>query len=94
MAKRERNRRALQDEVSRRIHKIEDIAEDGARIRVPEPEPHPRDARGRNWDMKAFGNAAGYERAIRAVVDKVRDEFDLTEAPGAAGTPIDPFSDG
>lgn len=94
MAKRERNRRALQDEVSRRIHKIEDIAEDGTRIRVPEPEPHPRDARGRNWDMKAFGNAAGYERAIRAVVDKVRDEFDLTEAPSAAGTPIDPFSDG
>ncbi len=31
--------------------------------------------------MTGFGNASGYEASIRAVVDKVRDEFDLSEAP-------------
>ncbi len=92
MAKRERAARALQDEVSRRIQRIDDIVEDSARIRVPAPQAHPRDARGRNWDMKAFGNAGGYERSIRAVVDKARDEFDLVEAPGQPGD--DPFRTG
>ncbi|KJK21650.1 hypothetical protein UB46_26055 [Burkholderiaceae bacterium 16] len=89
MAKRERAAHALQDEVSRRIQRIDDIVEDGAKIRVPVPQAHARDARGRNWDMKVFGNAAGYERSIRAVVDKARDEFDLTEVPGQQSA--DPF---
>ncbi|MGO4326707.1 hypothetical protein AB4Z48_17925 [Cupriavidus sp. 2TAF22] len=89
MAKRERAARALQDEVSRRIQRIDDIIEDGAKIRVPAPQPHARDARGRNWDMKGFGNAAGYEKGIRAVVDKARDEFDLAELPARAEA--DPF---
>ncbi|KAF7963621.1 hypothetical protein AWV80_07840 [Cupriavidus sp. UYMU48A] len=80
MAKRERGRRALQDEVSRRVQQIDEIGEDGAKIRAPMPEPHPRDARGRNWDMKGFGRATGYEASIRAVVDKVRDEFDLSDS--------------
>lgn len=80
MAKRERGRRALQDEVSRRIQQIYDIGEDGVKIRVPVPEPHPRDARGRNWDMTGFDNAIGYEASVRVVVDKVRDEFDLSDA--------------
>ncbi|MEM5277487.1 hypothetical protein VSR17_20905 [Cupriavidus taiwanensis] len=79
MAKRERGRRALQDEVGRRIQQIDEIGEDGARIRVPAPQPHARDARGRNWDM-AFDNLHGYAASVRAVVDKVRDEFDLNEA--------------
>ena len=81
MAKRERGRHALQDEVSRRIQQIYEIGEDGAKVRVPAPVPHARDARGRNWNMTGFGNASGYEASIRAVVDKVRDEFDLSEAP-------------
>lgn len=79
MAKRERGPRALQDEVSRRIQQIYEIGEDGAKVRVPPPVPHARDVRGRNWNMTAFGNATGYEASIRAVVDKVRDEFDLVE---------------
>ena len=89
MAKRERAARALQDEVSRRIQRIDDIIEDGTKVRVPLPQPHARDARGRNWDMKAFGNASGYEKSIRVVVDKARDEFDLAELPGQATA--DPF---
>ena len=80
MAKRERGRHALQDEVSRRIQQIYEVGEDGAKVRVPAPVPHARDARGRNWDMSGFGNATGYEASIRAVVDQVRDEFDLNES--------------
>lgn len=83
MAKRGRSRRVLKEEVSRRIHQIDEIADDGARIRVPDPVPHARDARGRNWDMGHFGNARGFERSIRAVVDDVREEFDLVDEPEA-----------
>ncbi|WP_454764396.1 hypothetical protein [Cupriavidus campinensis] len=81
MAKRERSGRVLKEEVSRRVHQIDEIADDGTRIRVPDPQPHARDARGRNWDMARFGNARGFEAAIRNVVDDVRDEFDLVDDP-------------
>lgn len=79
MGKRERTRRALQDEASRRIQRLDEIVEDGVRVRVPPPQPHPRDARGRNWDMQGFAHVKGYERLIRAVVDKLRDEYDLAD---------------
>lgn len=91
MAKRERSRRVIKEEVSRRIQNIDEIADDGARVRVPDPTPHDRDARGRNWDMGRFGNARGYEASIRAVVDDVRDEFDLVDDP--ASTVPNPFGD-
>ncbi|TWG80392.1 hypothetical protein L602_000500000380 [Cupriavidus gilardii J11] len=89
MAKREGTRRALQDELSRRIQRIDEIVEDGVRVRVPPPQPHPRDARGRNWDVKGFTHVKGYERQIRAVVDKVRDEYDLVEV-SASDNPFSP----
>jgi len=91
MAKRERSARLLQEEVSRRIQRIDEIADEGARIRVPLPQPHPRDARGRNWDMKGVGQSTGHERAIRAVVDRMRDEFDLGDAPASSAP--NPFGD-
>jgi hypothetical protein len=91
MAKRERSRHVIKEEVSRRIHQIDEIADDGAHIQVPEPEPHHRDTWGRNWDMERFGNARGYEQSIRMVVDEVRDEFDLVDDP-ASRTP-NPFGD-
>lgn len=91
MSKRERSRRVIKEEVSRRIQNIDEIADDGARVRVPDPEPHARDVRGRNWDMARFGNARGYEAAIRAVVDDVRDEFDLID--DVASKAPNPFGD-
>ena len=91
MAKRERSRHVIKEEVSRRIHQIDEIADDGAHIRVPDPEPHARDTRGRNWDMGRFGNARGYEQSIRIVVDEVRDELDLVDDPADRGP--NPFGD-
>ncbi|AOY96178.1 hypothetical protein BKK79_31640 [Cupriavidus sp. USMAA2-4] len=91
MAKRERSARVLQEEASRRIQKVDEIADEGARIRVPLPQAHPRDARGRNWDIKGIGKGSGHERAVREVVDRLRDEFDLGEAP--AGSAPNPFGD-
>ena len=91
MAKLERSRRVIKEEVSRRIQNIDEIADDGARVRVPDPVPHDRDTLGRNWDMARFGNARGYEASIRAVVDEVRDEFDLVDDP--ASTVPNPFGD-
>ncbi|GJG96314.1 hypothetical protein [Cupriavidus pauculus] len=91
MAKRARSRRVIKEEVSRRIQNIDEIADDGTHVRVPDPEPHERDVRGRNWDMARFGNARGFEAAIRVVVDEVRDEFDLDDDP--ASTVPNPFGD-
>lgn len=91
MAKRERSRRVIKEEVSRRIQQIDEIADEGMRVRVPDPMPHERDARGRNWDMGRFGNARGYEGAIRTVVDDVRDEFDLVDDPASKAP--NPFGD-
>ncbi|MBV8272728.1 MAG: hypothetical protein JO067_10685 [Cupriavidus sp.] len=91
MAKRERSPHVIKEEVSRRIHQIDEIADDGAHIRVPDPVEHERDARGRNWDMTHFGNARGYEASIRIVVDEVRDEFDLVDDPASRAP--NPFGD-
>ncbi|CAG2156279.1 hypothetical protein D3C81_980200 [compost metagenome] len=91
MAKRERSRRVIMEEVSRRVQQIDEIADEGRHIQVPDPQPHPRDGRGRNWDMARFGNARGFEAAIRNVVDDVRDEFDLTDEP-VSSVP-NPFGD-
>jgi hypothetical protein len=93
MAKRERTAKVLQEELSRRIHRIDEIAEDGACLKVPLPQAHARDARGRNWDIKRIDRATGYERAIRAVIDGLRDEFDLAESTGGTGrpAPANPF---
>jgi len=91
MAKRERTARVLQEEVSRRIHQIDEIADDGARIHVPLPQGHARDTCGRNWDMAFHGGARGYEASIRVVVDDVRDEFDLVDTPESRAP--NPFGD-
>jgi hypothetical protein len=61
------NASRLQAEVSRRIHRIHEVVEDGVKIRVPRPHTIEPDASGCNWEMKHFGNAIGYERDIATV---------------------------
>ena len=84
------NASQLQQEVNRRLHRLQEIIEDGVKIRVPRPQVQEPDKTGCNWDMKHFGNAAGFERDIAAVLSAVRAEYNLrTEAKEAEN----PFGD-
>lgn len=38
---------------------------------------HERDARGRNWDILGLDRGDGLERTFRAIVDGLRESFDL-----------------
>lgn len=73
------NASRLQDEVSRRIHRVHEIVEDGVKIRVPRPQRQEPDKSGCNWAMKHFGNAIGYERVIAEVLERVRAEYNLSD---------------
>ncbi len=73
------NASRLQDEVSRRLHRIHEIVEDGVKIRVPRPQKQEPDKSGCNWTMKHFGNAVGFERFIDEVLTAVRAEYNLSD---------------
>ncbi|MDR5855772.1 hypothetical protein P9239_19010 [Caballeronia sp. LZ062] len=68
----------LQNEVDRRIHRLQEVIEDGVKIQVPRPRPHEADATGCNWTMSHFGNAVGLEGAIERVLQAVRAEYNLS----------------
>ena len=74
------NASQLQDEVSRRIHAIHEIVEDGVKIRVPRPQKQEPDGSGCNWTMKHFGNAIGYERYVEDVLKAVRAQYNLSDS--------------
>lgn len=74
------NASRLQEEVSRRIHRIHEIVEDGVKIRVPRPQKQEPDATGCNWTMKHFGNAIGYERTVEDVLRAARAEYNLSDS--------------
>jgi hypothetical protein len=78
MIRKTRTASQLQDEVSRRIQRLPGLVEEGAKIRVPRPQLQEPDATGCNWDIKHFGNLAGYERDVAAIVAAVRKEFNLS----------------
>lgn len=83
MIRKMRNASQLQDEVSRRLHRIHEIVEDGAKIRVPRPQKQDPDASGCNWTMKHFGNAVGYERFVDEVLTAVQAEYNLSDTDDA-----------
>lgn len=87
------NASRLQDEVSRRIHRIHTIVEDGVKIRVPRPQLQEPDKTGCNWTMKHFGNVAGFERDVAAVLDEVQAEYNLSEETTSGAAADDPFAD-
>jgi hypothetical protein len=78
MMRKTRTASQLQDEVSRRLHQLQEIVEDGVKIRVPRPQMQEPDKTGCNWDMKHFGNAVGHERSVATVLEAVRAEYNLS----------------
>jgi hypothetical protein len=78
MIRKTRTASQLQEEISRRIHRLPDIVDEGIKIRVPRPHVQEPDATGCNWDIKHFGNLAGYQRDVAAIVAAVRSEFNLS----------------
>ena len=85
------NASRLQEEVNRRIHRLQEVIEEGVKIRVPRPQLQESDATGCNWDMKHFGNAIGYERVIDGVLKTVRAEYNLSIDAKDLTNPFDNF---
>jgi hypothetical protein len=82
------NASQLQQEVDRRIHRLQPIVEDGVKIRVPRPQLQEPDRTGCNWNMTHFGNALGFERDIDAVLKAVRAEYNLSTEVKAGNNPF------
>jgi hypothetical protein len=82
------NASQLQQEVSRRIHRLQEIVEDGVKIRVPRPQLQEPDKTGCNWNMTHFGNAVGFERDIEGVLKAVRAEYNLNTEVKDTGNPF------
>ncbi|WP_144147086.1 hypothetical protein [Paraburkholderia sp. BCC1884] len=82
------NASQLQQEVNRRIHRLQEIVEDGVKIRVPRPQLQEADKTGCNWNMAHFGNAVGFERDIENVLKAVRAEYNLSIEVKDTGNPF------
>jgi hypothetical protein len=82
------NASQLQQEVNRRIHRLQEIVEDGVKIRVPRPQLQAPDKTGCNWNMTHFGNAVGFERDIEGVLNAVRAEYNLNTEVKDTGNPF------
>lgn len=78
------NASRLQDEVKRRLQRLQEVVEDGVKIVVPRPQIQAADRTGCNWTMKHFGNAAGFEASIAGVLAQVQKEYNLAEGDEAA----------
>ncbi|MDR3738865.1 MAG: hypothetical protein P4L40_07575 [Terracidiphilus sp.] len=88
MIRRTLNASQLQQEVARRIHRLQEIVEDGVKIRVPRPQLQEADKTGCNWNMTHFGNAVGFERDIEGVLKAVRAEYNLNTEVKDTGNPF------
>jgi len=82
------NASQLQQEVNRRIHRLQEIVEDGVKIRVPRPQLQEADKTGCNWNMTHFGNAVGFERDVEGVLKAVRAEYNLNTEVKDTGNPF------
>jgi len=90
------NASRLQEEVKRRIHRLQEVVDDGVKIGVPRPQRQTPDRMGCNWTMRNFGNAAGFEASVAGVLAQVQAEYNLAALEGEEGevsrAPVDdPF---
>ncbi len=77
MTRKTLNASRLQEAVSRRLHKLQEVIDDGVKFVVPRPQLQPADRTGCNWTMKHFGNSAGFEASIAQVLASVQAEYNL-----------------
>jgi hypothetical protein len=93
MKRRTLNASRLQAEVGRRLHKLQEVIDDGVKFVVPRPQLQSADRTGCNWTMKHFGNAAGFESTIADVLAQVQAEYNLAAddevVEDTAGDPFD-----
>jgi membrane peptidoglycan carboxypeptidase len=61
-----------QPEAQRRIAESPQLAPEAGQVIS-----HERDSRGRNWDIQELQRGEGLERTFRAIVDALREAFDL-----------------
>ncbi len=71
------NASRLQDEVKRRLQRLQEVVEDGVKIVVPRAQEQAPDRTGCNWTMRHFGNAAGFESSIAGALAQVQAEYNL-----------------
>ncbi|WP_087633659.1 hypothetical protein [Caballeronia telluris] len=83
------NASRLQQEVDRRIHRLQEVVEDGVKIRVPRPQLQEPGRAGCNWNMTNFGNAVGFERDIEGVLKAVRAEYSFSTETKDPGNPFE-----
>ena len=79
------NASRLQEEMHRRIHRLQEVLDDGVKIGVPRPQRQAPDRSGCNWTMQHFHNAAGFEASVARVLAQVQAEYNLATAPDEAG---------
>jgi hypothetical protein len=83
MIRKTANASRLQEEVRKRLDRLPSVVEEGVKIMVPRPQALAGpDKTGCNWTMRHFGNAAGFDRDIAAVLEAVQREYNLVD--GAA----------
>jgi len=82
----------LQEEVSRRLHRLQEVIDDGVKFTVPRPQRQNADRSGCNWTMQHFGNSAGFEAVIAEVLARVQAEYDLAADDDADAQAIDDSS--
>ena len=87
------NASRLQEEVHRRIHRLQEVLEDGVKIGVPRQQLQAPDRSGCNWTMQHFGNAAGFEASIARVLAQVQAEYNLAQAPCESTEPAADIAD-
>ena len=76
-AKVEMTAHEIHDEVSRRVHEIPAILEDGEAVQVGFPVRLSDDGDGPTWSIEHVGNGRAYLTEIRAVISEVQQRCDL-----------------
>lgn len=77
MAREKLSAEEIQKIVQQQLDAVPEIREDNAAVKVPLPYRIDVGPDACNWNMSIFGNASGYEKAIKVVVNWAQSQFNL-----------------